>query len=232
MSRFLIVSVALASLFTLPIAAQESYVDWDTFNPSDATFTFDSLTGTVTISNPVNINASFLGIGPVDGATNYPDNWFSPMAPPVATEWLTTSMDNVSGGSVGTVDWTIAFSGPVTDPKIHFVNPDNATIDFTQTTTTGGGPVAVTRLSGNPEFEVTATVVNSTPAAALNAGCEDAMGGNPNGACGTVQLTGTYTTIILNLVDTDTAPGSGDGFVWTISADGPVPVELMSFSIE
>lgn len=228
-------AIALCCLFLFSPSlsqAQESYVDWDTVTPpSAATFVFDSLTGTVAVTNGVNWAGSLNSIGTADGSTNYPDVWFTP-TPPAALEYLSSGAQNAAGGSVGSADWVVTFSGPVDDPKFHFLNLDAATIDFAATTEVGGDPVVLIRLSGNPEFEVTGTVVNSTTATPAAAGCEDAGGGNPNGACGTVELSGTYETVVMTVTDTDTSTASGDGFLWTISAPGPVPVELMQFTID
>ena len=49
------------------------------------------------------------------------------------------------------------------------------------------------------------------------------MGGNPEGGCGTVQLTGTYLSVTFTATDTDVSLVGGDGFAWTMSAASPVP---------
>ena len=228
-------AIALCCLFLFAPGlsqAQESYVDWDTVTPpAAATFVFDSLTGSVAVTNGDNWNGSLNSIGTADGSTNYPDAWFTP-TPPAALEYLNSGAQNAVGGLEGSADWVVTFSGPVDDPKFHFVNLDAATIDFGTTTDVDSNPVVLIRLSGNPEFEVTGNVVNSTTAPPSALGCEDAGGGNPNGGCGTVELSGTYETVVMRVTDTDTSTGSGDGFSWTISAPGPVPVELIQFTID
>ncbi|MCG8455146.1 MAG: hypothetical protein MI919_02625 [Holophagales bacterium] len=228
----ILIALGLAVLVSSAAVGQESYVDWQTATGSGATFTWDLLTGTVQIPTTVNAGSTANAIELVDGATNYPDAWYSPAAPPVGTEWLSSGVGNLDGANPGTADWVITFSGPVVDPRFHFLNLDAATVDFGATTDTSSNPVALSLLSGNPELEVAGNVVNSTPRQAFAFGCEDAVGGNPEGACGTVQLTGTYDSVTFTLTDTDINIAGGDGFWWTLSATGPVPVELQSFTID
>ena len=114
---------------------------------------------------------------------------------------------------------TVTFSQPILNPRFHFANLDFGTVDF--------GAVTVARLSGNSEFEVMGSVLNSTPSPALLGGCEDLAGGNPNGGCGTVELFGSIASVTFTVTDTEPVPGAGDGFAWTVSYDpavAPTPV--------
>ena len=191
-----------------PAAAQETFADWTSADATSATGTLDAIGVTVTVDNLVNAGASFPSFAATDGAANYPDAWFTP-TPPVGIEWLSGGIGNSSGAAVGSADITIAFSEPVDNPKFHFLNLDNATAGF--------GAIAIARLSGNPEFEVTGNVANATPGEALLGGCEDALGNNPNGACGTIEIAGEVVSVTFVLTDTNLSTASGDGFVWTVS---------------
>jgi hypothetical protein len=223
---WLVAFVACLTLALGPaLAAQEIFADWTSSMGGTATFDLGDESGTVTEANPVNWAGLISAIGPQDGATNYPDVWYTP-TPPVGVEWLGLGANNAVAGSVGSVDQVIVFSGPVRDPKFHFINLDNGTVDFSSTTTSGGGPVAVVRLSGNPEFEVAGDVANSTPNPAAIGGCEDAVGNNPNGGCGTLQLAGLYTQVTLRVTDVDTSTGSGDGYAMTMSIPEAVTLEI------
>lgn len=215
------------------VQAQENYVDWLTATGPAATFEFGpTITGSVAIANPANGSGAMSSISALDGTTNYPSTWFSPAAPPVGTEWVGGGVGNVDGVNPGSVDYVITFSAPVIDPRFHFVNLDAGTVDFSPTTDSGGSPVVTSLASGNPEFEATGDLYNSTPRIALAFGCEDLVGGNPEGGCGTVQLTGSYLSVTFTCTDTDVSLVGGDGFSWTMSAATPVPVELQSFTID
>ena len=215
------------------LQAQEVYVDWLTATGSNATFDFGpTISGTVAIANLMNGNGNVSSISPVDGATNYPSTWYSPGPPPVGTEWMTGGVGNLDNMNPGSADFVVTFSGPVFNPRFHFLNLDAATVDFSPTTDSGGNPVVSSLASGNPEFEAAGNVYNATPRLAFAFGCEDAMGGNPEGGCGTVQLTGTYLSVTFTATDTDVSLVGGDGFSWTMSAATPVPVELQQFTIE
>ncbi len=218
---------------TPALQAQEVYVDWLTATGPSATFDFGpSISGTVAIGNPMNGSGAVSSITALDGTTNYPSTWYSPGPPPVGTEWVGGGVGNVDGVNPGSVDYVITFSAPVINPRFHFLNLDAATVDFGPTTDSGGSPVVTSLASGNPEFEMAGDVYNATPRIAFAFGCEDAMGGNPEGACGTVQLTGTYLSVTFTATDTDVSLVGGDGYNWTMSAATPVPVELQQFSID
>ena len=226
-SQFLIFWTAILFL-TLPVStsAQEIYADWLTATGLDATFDLGGVSATVTIQNPMNGSGNVSSISAQDGAVNYPDVWVSPGPPPVGTEWVVGGVGNVDGANPGSVDYVFTFSSLVENPRFHFLNLDAGTVGFGPTTDSNGDPVALTRLSGNPEFEVMGNLVNSTPRIALAFGCEDAGGGNPEGACGTVQLTGTYSSVTFVATDTDVGLAGGDGYAWTVSADGPVEAQV------
>lgn len=194
--------------------AQQDFANWT----SNTTFDLGANSATVTTANEVNATNLLLDTPIViDGATNYPDIWYTP-TPAVGTVWSLGGIDNIAAGATGSIDVTITFTDSVFNPRLHFVNLDNATVDF--------AGLAVNRLSGNSEFEVTGTVVNSTPNVALLGGCDDAAGANPNGACGTVELSGGHSSITFTVTDTDTVVGSGDGFGWTMSLNAPLPQAL------
>lgn len=97
----------------------------------------------------------------------------------------------------GTV--TFVFDEPITNPTIHINDIDGKTVDFTQTTDASN----VTLLSGNL-FEPSPGSYNHT------------FLGN-NAGHGSVQLTGTFTTITLGVEHP--AGADGDWFNFQISAD-------------
>lgn len=205
----------LLFLIAMPASAQQTFANWT----SNTTFDFGgAVTGSAATSNVINAaDAMLTATGPQDGSPNYPSTWFSP-TPPVGTVWSGGGV-NATGGP-GSVDVTVTFSETVFNPRFHFTNLDNGTVAF--------NGVAIARLSGNPEFEVTGNVANSTPNPAANGGCEDAMGNNPNGGCGTVELFGGLTSVTFTVADTDPSGGSGDGFAWTLSYDpAAAPVQAI-----
>ncbi|MEM8932209.1 MAG: hypothetical protein AAGE94_13595 [Acidobacteriota bacterium] len=201
-------TIALLPLLAAPVAAQEVFADWTSADATGASGSLDTIGITVSVDNLVNAGASFPNIVTSDGAANYPDVWFTP-TPPTGLDWLSGGIGNTSGAAVGSAEITVSFSESVDNPKFHFLNLDNGTVDF--------GAVTIARLSGNPEFEVTGNVGNATPAEALAGGCEDALGNNPNGACGTVEIAGPIASVTFVLTDTNLSTGSGDGFNWTLS---------------
>lgn len=189
-------------------SAQEVFADWTSLT----TFEIGSITAVASTSNQVNAADVLLTTTATqDGFTNYPDVWFTP-TPPVGILWSGGVIGNATLGSEGSNDITVDFSEPVFNPRFHFINLDNATVTFTGS--------SVQRLSGNTFFEVTGEVVNSTTVGGPNPGCADDLGGNPLGACGTVELLGTFTSVTFTAADQSiTTTGSGDGFLWTMSAD-------------
>ena len=203
--------LALLMFFFMPagsaIAAQ-IFANWTT----ETSFELGAITAAIATSNNVNATDTLLRNTPtLDGQTNYDGGWFTPQ-PPQGTLWSTGGIENMDSGSTGSIDVTLTFSAAVPNPRFHFYNLDNGTVSF--------GAIPFDRLSGNPEFEVSGAVINSTPNSALNGGCEDELGGNGNGACGTVQLQGTFSSITFTVTDSSLASG-GDGFGWTVSYDQP-----------
>ena len=192
-------------------SAQHNFANWT----SNTSFTLNGATATASTINAIDINSSMLtNFNTVDGALNYPDVWFTPV-PVVGLLWSLGGVDNALAGTTGSVDVSISFDMPVNNPRFHFLNLDNATVSFTG--------ITLGALSGNPLFDVSAGDINLVPQAATVGGCADAASMGSNGACGTVELPGSYTSITFTVLDNDTNIGSGDGFAWTVSADaGPI----------
>lgn len=208
--KFLVSILVLGFALTGPAVAQYVYVDWT----SNTTFETGMITATAATSNPVNVSQLPLtGIAAQDGATNYPDAWYT-LTPEVGVEWSTGGINNAADGSIGSIDVTVTFSEAVQNPRFHFLNLDNGSIDFAATPTT--------LLSGNPIFDVAGSVVNAVTQAATVGGCQDAMGAGSNGACGSVELSGSFTSVTFTIIDNNTSTGGGDGFAWTMSLD-PTP---------
>jgi len=210
-----LVPVALLTLSISPAGsamAAQTFANWTSLTE----FSIGTVTATVAKSNPINASETMLKwLDSRDGEANYPGDWFTPTPDPDTNTLSSGGIDNVTCGSIGSIDVRITFSPSVSNPRFHFVNLDNGQVDF--------GAVSLSRVSGNPEFEVSGTVVNSTPSAASNTGCEDASGGNPSGACGTVELAGDFSSVTFTVIDTNTSTSAGDGFGWTVSFDPSVP---------
>ncbi|MFK5892114.1 MAG: IPTL-CTERM sorting domain-containing protein, partial [Pseudomonadota bacterium] len=153
----------------------------------------------------------------------FPDTFYTP-TPDTTCEWMI--FDSANGS---TAALTVTFITPITNPKLHFYNMDASFVDVGATVTTGGGAVAISRINGNNEFEVVGAEVNNTTRAAINGGCEANDNTNGEGACGTIQLTGTYQNIRFSVVN---QAAGGDGFGLTISENTAVatatPVPTLS----
>jgi len=201
-----------------PVSGGDIWADWTAGDLNNASLEFEAgNTATVQVSNRTTVTAGsgFGGVTDPTGSTNYPGSFYTP-TPPTPGEWLAVVVEDTGGAGTGFFDVTVTFSSPVSNPKFHVTNADEATLDFSATTTSGGGAVSVTRLSGNNELEVVGALVNATPQVAANGGCEANDGTNPNGACGTVQLVGLYQTVHVRVTDAVIGAG-GDGFALTIS---------------
>lgn len=150
---------------------------------------------------------------------------------------------NTSGDQVGYAMWhgttgsarlKITFSAPVTDPVFHVANLDSMMYDFTPT---GLGVSDLVLLSGNGGGDGDGLTVGlySGPTIA------DAMAGtlagvDPNdpvpttgarSAYGSVRLSGTFSTLLIDLVRNPASGGGGtygDGGSFQISADVPAPI--------
>lgn len=164
----------------------------------------------------MDVNAGLLAsTNTVDGSLNFPDVWYSP-TPPVGIALPNGDIDNTISGTTGSADITITFDQAVSNPRFHFLNLDNSSVSFV-----GVNP---TFLSGNPPFDVVGTDINAIiPVGTLGACCANAAGGGSDGACGSVELAGSFNIITFIVTDMNTVLDSGDGFSWTVSAAaGPI----------
>lgn len=187
-------------------AGVHEFADWSGITaftlPNDATAT---VTRTVTGTDLVR------SITTTVNGSNFPDSWFTPTPTNGTTEFF---QDGLRGYSyVQQVDYTITFDSAVVDPRFHFVNLDRAKVTFTGLT--------ISRISGNDDFTVSGSIANSTFDGSSNSGCQANDGSNPYGACGTIELSGSYTVISLTTTHHDTS--DGDGFYWTVSVEDQAP---------
>lgn len=150
------------------------------------------------LQNPVTLD---------DGLTypNYPLAWFTP-TPPVGTKWSTGNLL----GANAFQNFEVTCAQAIPTPRMHVVNLDTSQLELTTAATT------VTRLSGNNSLVVAGSIVNSDYGNAINAGCATDAGANPDGACGTVEFSGSHTTLSFTNRRILT---SGDGWQWTLSAN-------------
>ena len=130
-----------------------------------------------------------------------PVSWFNTgdFTPP------TNNIDHLSGVKFGQTEiggtLTIEFDQPIVNPTFHWVQLDRAGWDFTPTPGLG----LLTKLSGNSDM----LIVNGTTV-------RDDNGENDPGAFGSVQLSGTYTTVVVNLF---AVKPLGDGYNFQISTE-------------
>ncbi len=198
-------------IFVPQIARSQGYATYASVATNSANFTAGGVTGTIAISNRTNLTAAsgLLATTPPVGS-NFPSSWYSPITPAIGN-FQRYELSNSASTGVGSYRVTYNFTTPVTNPVLNFYNVDSGTYNFALTTQVGGGAVALSKLSGNNALEVSGNVVNSTPATAVNTGCEANDGTNGTGGCGSVQLTGIYTSIVFVGTDTTTATTTGDG---------------------
>ncbi len=149
------------------------------------------------LQNPTTLDDS--GVYP-----NYPLSWFTP-TPPVATKWSTGNLL----GANAFQEFVVTCAQAIPTPRLHVVNLDTSQLELTTSAT-------VTRLSGNTALVVSGSILNSDYGSAINAGCDTDGGGNPNGACGTVEISGSHTSLSFT---NRRIVSSGDGWQWTLSAN-------------
>jgi hypothetical protein len=220
-------SISLLILSGGAAIAQNFWADWTTSgNALVHNFTLpDGTTGTVTRANFLCSNPSpvFSVMFPRSishvPAQNYPSTFFTP-APPNPVETLGIGIDRdilINPGCTSSVlvsSFAFTFSETVANIRLHFINVEAGTYRFFDALNNPLNPV---RLNGNLEFEVVGNVVNATPRLANNNNCEDNLGGNPEGGCGTIVIPGKYTQFAFTAEDLGDAAGSGDGFDITTS---------------
>lgn len=162
----------------------------------------------------------------LSSGTNFPDTFYTPTPTPGVTAGILANI-NRDGAVAGcaaivpsfrtTLTFAQAFdSGAV---RMHYLNSDAGQYEFAPT-----AGISIVRLSGNNEFEVTGTLVNSTARTANVGGCEANNGTNPEGACGTIRLdtaAGTLGQVIWDNIDIVASAGSGDGHIVMFSLTQP-----------
>ncbi|WP_439101305.1 choice-of-anchor U domain-containing protein [Congregibacter sp.] len=191
-----------------------SYVDWTT-NTAFNTASGPGIIGaTVSKGNksPTLVENLLANTFAAGADTNYPSTWYSPLPIIGTTEY---SGGNIEGGTSTTqigdgIDITVTFDEAVPSPRFHFTNLDAAKVTFL-----GDAANNLSLISGNDELTLTGADVNLDPegTAALG-GCENLDGSNPNGACGSIQVSGSYSSVAFRV---SASQGTGDGFAWTVS---------------
>ena len=207
-------------LFFIPAATKAQGTATSNYiSNTEGTFTAGSVNVSVTVDNfSSNMNSTTSGVlnSVMSDATNFPGSWYSTSL--VSEDFRRFLAQRRTGGqTVGTMRVTYTFDRPVTNPVLHFANLDAGTYNFNATTTSTGGSVSMTRLSGNNTFEFSGTSINTVPGSAVSGGCEDNNGGNGFGACGSVRFNGTYTQLIATI--TSTAGNDGHGVALSILGD-------------
>lgn len=184
-------------------------------NNNAGTFTAGNIDGTITVSEMTN-TASNQGLrtGAVAGA-NFPGSWYTPAVTSANMQIL--EINNATAGQTASYRLTITFDRAVTNPVLHITNVDNGTWNLSSTRQTNGSAVSLTKVSGNSALELSGTLINSTPQAAVNGGCAANDGSNPSGGCGSIRLNGQYKTVSVLVTDTNTTTVSGDGHSFGIS---------------
>jgi hypothetical protein len=167
-----------------PIDPTLTFVHWAAAGPDGATGTLRDFP--VTLTGPMG-TAFFLH----DDYPNFSSAAFTPRL-------AATGMVEIVG-ALGH-SFTLDFGAPLTDPVLD-LGSLSSTLAFPAGT-------VVTPLSGDAHFQVTGSAVTGEPAAAVR---------NPDGTLGmtdsngTVQLTGTFSSITFTLTPHDLIPGVSDG---------------------
>lgn len=206
-------------------------------------FTLNGVGGTLTAAPGTTEEGTIL-VGPTDPTAdaNFPGTFFTPI-PPSNMDWLAININGVNNAPNAVVDtFTLTFSSPITNPTFQFLNLDASQEIFTGATDGSGNPISgaslassFSLLSGNNVFTtgLTGTSLYDVHPNAItpdNPGCESNAGGNPNGACGSVQLSGTYSSITWYATDIEPSAASGDGWDLQLYA-APEPGTLALFGI-
>jgi uncharacterized repeat protein (TIGR01451 family) len=224
---------AAAVLVGGPASAQSRSVFGTAYSgTTNFTFTLGGVAGnTATLSNIACLVGNPFGGGSAPttaGSPNYPDAFYSPTPTSGVTAAISVLLDRNAASAVGcaadttpsyraTLNFAQTFdSGAV---RMHWLNLDAGQYQFSPTP-----GLSVVRLSGNNEFEVTGTLVNSTPRVAVNNGCQTNAGANISGGCGSVRLdtaSGTLSQLVWDAIDSDPFPASGDAHAAFFSLTQP-----------
>lgn len=216
------------------VSALPVFASFGSGSSTSVSFTLNGIAGTVTETDGAfGANSGFNGTFNPTGSANFPGAFYSP-TPPTNLSWLGVESNGIGQAADAIVaTHTLTFTSPVTDPTLHFLNLDASQQIFTGATDGGGTSItgsalagSFSRLSGNNAFEANILsfqgsnlfAVNATPSLATNGGCESNAGGNPSGACGSVSLSGTYSSLTWVATDDNSATG-GDGWGLQISVN-------------
>lgn len=199
----------------VPDTSDQRFVDWATDSLSLTSGTGPgTISATVSKGNTQGLLSDNLlnGAGVLGADANFPQTWWSPIPTIGSTK---VSVGNVNGGAVSelgaSIDITVAFEEAISTPRFHFLNLDNNEVTFL-----GDAGANATLMSGNDEFSFTDGLVNfDDEGTAASGGCEANDGTNPNGACGTIELTGSYTSVSFRV--SPARSSGGDGWAWTVS---------------
>ncbi|MCQ4163402.1 DUF11 domain-containing protein [Tahibacter harae] len=217
-----------ALLLPAAVAAQSRTVFGTNYSGTTGfSFTLGGVAGNnAVVSNATCEVGAPYGGGMAPTGTNYPGAFYTPAPTPGVTPGIAVNI-NRDGAVAGcatvvpsfrtTLTFAQAFdSGAV---RMHYLNSDAGQYEFAPT-----AGLSIVRLSGNNEFEVTGTLVNSTARTANVGGCEANDGSNPEGACGTIRLdaaAGSLGQVIWDNIDIVNSAGSGDGHVLMFSLTQP-----------
>ena len=200
-----------------PAHAQTAWAEFDPFTGNNVTQvvtgTLNGVRFTMTFNDGGSLQwgarGSFSKFNNTSSAFNF--GFFTP-----ATNRL-DALSLVKFGSAGNATLTITFAAPVTNPTFHFFQLDRASYDFSATP--GLPPVTVLSASS----QLVQPLAGGTLVRDNNGSPYPAAGGHPRpGTSGSFQLTGTFSTVTVNLVQAFGAP-DGHDFQMSVNASPPSP---------
>lgn len=220
--KFLTVAVAALAFGAAP--AKAGFLDLTSLTTGTAgsfagTLDGVAVTGAITTTNP---NFEFFATG-----TSFADSTINNTSPQYSySNMYTPSIpltDRVGyasfGGQLNPATITITFASAVLNPVFHVANLDSMQYDFAPTAGLGG----LVLLSGNGGADGDGIQVVGTVIRDANTGTvigqdpteQPFTNGTPRSAYGSVLLSGTFTTLVINVSNPSTG---GDGGSFTISA--------------
>lgn len=202
-------TILIFSVNTYGAAGVHEFADWS----STSAFTLPNDTNASFVRTVTGTDSATRSITDSPTGSNFPSSWFTPTPSYPGTEFFGDGLKKYS--EVQQNDYTITFDSTVTNPRFHFVNLDSAKITFTGLT--------ITKISGNDDLIVSGDVVNAYFDGMANSGCEANNGTNLYGACGTVELIGSFSFVSMTATHITGATSYSDGFQWTVSAEDNAP---------
>ena len=208
------ISLCVASISTQVTAATTG--TWTAVGTTGSTSTVSGITVTATGST---------AISPASGTMNTTNYWTNPYLGAVAGA---TDLNYVVTPGTGSVTFTFTFNKAVNNPVLHMQRLGGAIGTLTNSSSWQligsnlGTLPTMTRLSGNPQFQVTSNTFFRTPNVTSSGStlCTSALGATADDggtACGSVQINGTGITSLTYTVTTVGSTGAdGLDLMWSI----------------